>query len=164
MKNEICCFTGHRSINGDRQEVYDCLKKKITELIGEGVCDFLAGGALGFDTMAAQAVLELKGEYPDIRLILILPCRDQTRRWRKADIDIYEDIKSRCDKFIYTSEEFTKSCMFIRNRCLVDNSAHCICYITQEKGGTAYTVKYAKSKGLQIYNIADMVYQCEKSH
>ena len=38
-----------------------------------------AGGALGFDTLAAQTVLDMKKEYPQLRLILVLPCEDQTR-------------------------------------------------------------------------------------
>lgn len=55
---------------------------------------FGAGGARGFDTVATMAVLELKKIYPDIRLILVLPCRNQTRGWKEADIQKYEWIKS----------------------------------------------------------------------
>lgn len=37
------------------------------------VCDFFgAGGALCFDTVAAQTVIRLKDKYPKIRLILVL--------------------------------------------------------------------------------------------
>ena len=45
--------------------------------------------------------------------------------------------------------------MFERNRKLVDMSTYCICYLTKATGGTAYTVKYAKKKNLQIINIGD---------
>ena len=34
--------------------------------IEQGYRYFGAGGALGFDTLAAQTVLELRSEYPDI--------------------------------------------------------------------------------------------------
>jgi len=41
-----------------------------------------------------------------------------------------------------------------RNRYLVDHSGVCLCYLTQETGGTVYTVGYAGQKGLQVVNIA----------
>ena len=36
-------------------------------------------GALGFDTIAAQAVLSVKETYPEVKLILVLPCENQTK-------------------------------------------------------------------------------------
>ena len=42
-----------------------------------------------------------------------------------------------------------------RNRHLVDNSSACISYLTENKGGTFYTVNYAKSKGVEVINIAE---------
>ena len=43
-----------------------------------------------------------------------------------------------------------------RNRHLVDNSSLCISYLTSDSGGTAYTVNYAKAKGLKIINLAEL--------
>ena len=54
------------------------------------------------------------------------------------------------DKVVWTSEEYIRDCMFKRNRHLVDNSSLCICYLTKNTGGTAYTVRYAKSKGKTV--------------
>ena len=48
-------------------------------------------------------------------------------------------------------------CMLKRNRHLVDGSSVCIAYLAQEKGGTAYTVNYAKEHGLTVLNIANMI-------
>lgn len=31
----------------------------------------------------------------------------------------------------------------------------CISYLTENKGGTFYTVNYAKSKGVEVINIAE---------
>lgn len=67
-----------------------------------------AGGALGFDTLAAQTVLDMKKEYPQLRLILVLPCEDQTRGWRSEDIAVYENIKRRSDKVVYYKYELQK--------------------------------------------------------
>lgn len=116
MKEKTCCFTGHRKIPPDRYEmVARRLKDEIVILIEQGYTFFGAGGALGFDTLAARTVLGLKVSYPHIKLILVLPCHDQTRGWSKADVVVYEQIKSCCDKFVYTSEEYDSSCMFKRN-------------------------------------------------
>lgn len=93
--------------------------------------------------------------YPDIRLILVLPCFSQTRGWSQEDIEIYDDIKQKADKVVYTSQEYTRGCMHKRNRHLVDNSSACISYLTENKGGTFYTVNYAKSKGVEVINIAE---------
>ena len=117
---------------------------------------FGAGGALGFDTLATQCVLSLKKQYPHIKLILVLPCITQTKGWSKNDIAIYEEIKSQADKVVYTSHDYFRGCMFKRNRHLVNGSSACIAYLTQEKGGTAYTVNYAKEQGLAVINLASM--------
>lgn len=110
--------------------------------------------ALGFDTMAAQAVLRLKRQYPSICLILVLPCLPQAKHWSEHDQAVYNHIKARADKVVYTAQEYSRGCMHKRNRHLVDNSSICICYLTETTGGTAYTVNYAKMQGLAVINIA----------
>lgn len=155
MKENTCCFTGHRKIPPSQyRNIARRLKSTIIDLIGQGYVCFGAGGALGFDTMAAQIVLKLKEQYPQIKLILVLPCKTQTRGWDEHDIEVYEDIKAQCDRFVYISDAYTSGCMFKRNRHLVDNSNICISYLTENKGGTAYTVKYAKKAGVRVINLA----------
>ena len=147
-------FTGHRELPAEYlPEISKRLEDTLVALIEQGYCYFGAGGALGFDTLAAQAVLRLRERYLQIRLILVLPCLNQTRGWPQADIDTYEEIKRCADKVTYTSEHYFRGCMQKRNRHLVDNSRVCICYLTKPTGGTAYTVNYARS-GLRIINIA----------
>lgn len=124
------------------------------EAIEQGYRYFGTGGALGFDTLAAQTVLELKNKYPEIKLILVLPCENQTQGWERADIEEYERIKAAADKVVYTSKAYYSGCMHKRNRHLVDNSSLCICYLTEQSGGTAYSVNYARSQGLKIINVA----------
>lgn len=149
------CFTGHRTIPFlQRRKIEKRTEEALIEAIKQGYRFFGAGGALGFDTLAAQTVLRLKKTYPQIKLILVLPCLSQTRGWRSEDIAEYERIKAAADKVVYTSQEYTRDCMFKRNRHLVDNSSLCIAYLTENTGGTAYTVDYARFKGLIIKNVA----------
>ena len=156
MKEKTVCFTGHREIPFLKAgAIKHRLKNTIEELIGRGYCYFGAGGASGFDTLAAQVVLELKSKYPQIRLILVLPCLSQADRWSDKDKAVYEDFKSRADKVVYTSQEYFSGCMHKRNRHLVDNSSVCVCYLMKKSGGTAYTVDYAKKNDLKIINVAE---------
>ena len=153
MREKTCCFTGHRNIpSGMERKLFRVTEKIVETAIEDGYRYFGAGGALGFDTIAALVVLKLKERYPNIKLILVLPCLTQTKGWKKEDVAIYEDIKRQADKVVYTSQEYTRGCMHKRNRHLVDNSSLCICYLTENKGGTFYTVNYAKAKGLKITN------------
>lgn len=155
MKERTCCFTGHRKIPPLQSlQIVERLKTELIKLIDQGYLYFGAGGALGFDTIAAKTVLTLQQSCPQIKLILVLPCKTQTRGWEKENIAIYEDIKKQCNKVVYTSENYTRGCMLKRNRHLVDNSSACICYLTESKGGTAYTVEYARRSGIKIVNLA----------
>jgi len=155
MKSKTCCFTGHREIPPEkRAEIVDKLEYIIINLYQKGVRFYGAGGALGFDTLAAQTVIRLRKSCPGMKLILVLPCLTQTKRWRPEDVAEYERIKAQADKTVYTSQQYTPDCMHKRNRHLVDNSGVCVCYMTEDIGGTAYTVRYAEKQGLQIINIA----------
>ena len=154
MKEYTCCFTGHRKIAPAQQMIVaERLCDTVEKLIRGGFTEFLAGGALGFDTMAAQCVLSLKEKYPHIKLVLALPCVTQTKGWSAEDVWIYENIKQQADKVVYTSQESARGCMFKRNRYLVDHSSVCVAYLTGNKGGTAYTVAYANQKGLNVINL-----------
>lgn len=151
MKDKTCCFTGHRVIPiGEYEEIKQNLKDEISSLIGKGVIYYGCGGALGFDTLCAEVIIDLKTSFPHIKLILVLPCPEQADRWSETDRQRYEHIKEQADKIVYTSPHYTSDCMHKRNRHLVDNSGYCICYQRRETGGTAYTVNYAITAEINI--------------
>jgi len=155
MKNSTCCFTGHRHLSVSNEILSARLEKQIIDLIEQGIIYYGAGGALGFDTIAALTVIKLRNQYSNIKLILVLPCKDQTKGWNNNDISVYNYILSQANKVVYTSESYYPGCMHKRNRHLVDNSSHCICYMEKDSGGTAYTVSYARDSGLTVYNLAE---------
>lgn len=156
MKSMTCCFTGHRKIPLEQYNgIVKRLRRILLNLIENGYVYFGIGGALGFDTLAAQTLLELKEVYPQIKLILVLPCKTQTKGWSNKDVAIYENIKNRADNCVYTSTDYTRGCMIKRNRHLVDNSSICIAYLVENKGGTAYTVEYARNNNVKVINISE---------
>lgn len=155
MEKKTCCFTGHRYIQKEKKkEVEKAVAKEVEQCIQKGITCFCIGGALGFDTLCAKVVLEAKEDNPWVELVLILPCREQTKGWHKKDILVYETIKARADKVVYIVEEYEKGCMLRRNRRLVDTSDYCIAYLKQKRGGTYYTVCYALKEGVAVCNIA----------
>lgn len=68
-----CCFSGHRSISDeDLPKIRFLLLQETERLIQIEVNHFIAGGAVGFDTLAALTIIELRKEYPRIALELAL--------------------------------------------------------------------------------------------
>ena len=154
MRQKTCCFTGHRSIPQKLlPPLTELLEQEILTLYNQGIHYFGAGGALGFDTLAAEAVLRLRKNCPLMRLILVLPCPDQTKGWRPQDMKRYEEIKAQADKIVYTSTHYTSDCMQKRNRHLVDHSCICVCYLVRTNGGSAYTICYAGIQGVEVRNL-----------
>ncbi len=139
-KKNTCCFTGHRPQKlpwGYDEEWEDCVKLKlklaceIEAMRKKGVTTFITGMAIGVDMWAAEIVLDLKSAYPQ-------------------DRERYFDILAQADQEVIFQEHCTKSCMHERNRFMVDNSAYMIAVFNGDKGGTANTLHYAESKGLNI--------------
>lgn len=154
--NTICCFTGHRSIpSAHMGDLYGLLDETILTLYNKGVRTFRAGGAMGFDTVAALRVLYLKSQGYDLSLSLILPCRDQTHRWPRNAVLDYNFILSRADSVSYVSDTYDRHCMLKRDRALVDGSGYCVAYLTQNRGGTAYTVSYALKNKVTLINLGE---------
>lgn len=154
---KTCCFTGHRDIPEEKKpQIRQLLRQTIRNLIQEGICFFGTGGALGFDTLAAEEVLYMRREFPNIKLIMVLPCRDQTRGWKPEEVKRYECILTAANKVVYVSEYYTLGCMHKRNRHLVDHSSVCVAYCTKSTGGSAYTLAYAKRRGRRVIELNDL--------
>ena len=157
-KIQAVCFTGHRDIDAcSAYLVPSTLKAIICEAVGRGARRFLAGGAMGFDTIAALCVLEMKNQFPDIKLELILPCRNQANKWSEINKRVYDSILERADRVEYLHDVYTATCMHDRNKRLVDCADLVISYLTHNGGGTAHTVAYALKQGRELVNIDDFI-------
>lgn len=152
------CFTGHRNVEDSgtadlRQRLISILERGITN---EGLTDFYAGGAIGWDTMCAEAVLALKEKYGHIKLHMVLPCsnREQTYRWTREQQKTFYEILSQADTVEYTSDSYYQGCMKVRNARLVELADICFCYLdkSKKKSGTAQTVRMALKKHIMVVN------------
>lgn len=154
MKNNVCCFTGHRTIKEeDAKIIIGALDTQINRLVERGVSIFRSGGAMGFDTLAALCVIKCRQKNPNVRLVLFLPCRDQARFWGEYEKGVHEYIIANADEVVYTSDEYWDGCMLHRNRLMVEGAGCCIAYCNRKRSGTAYTVAYAEKRGLKIINV-----------
>lgn len=99
--------------------------------------------------------MRLKEHYSQIRLVLVLPCPSerQTLKWNAEHKQRYYNILKKADKVRMLYDHYTSTCMLDRNRHMVDNSWYLICYLRENIGATAYTVKYAERKGINAVRI-----------
>ena len=89
---QTCCFTGHRKISAKVLDTgSERLKETVDLAIQNGYRRFITGGATGFDTLSAQAVLNAKQEHKrkKIKLILAIPCPEQADGWEQREIAIW---------------------------------------------------------------------------
>ena len=139
---------------GQADEIAARLVNRILKLASLGVVRFFTGGGLGFDTLAAQAVLRAREQNPVVRLPLVLPCRDQASKWPAHAVALYESIKAQADEVIYTSETSARGYLLKRNRYMVDESDYCLTHLSKTSGRTAQTVRYAEKTDHIVINIA----------
>ncbi len=157
-----CCFTGHRPKDlfsfHTEEEVYAAIYKAVEDAVEDGYTDFLCGGCIGGDFLFADAVISLRGERPDreIRLKMCLPCRDQAKKWCREDRDRYSEYLQVADSVVCLSERYTDGCMQKRNRYMVDQSSLLIAAYNGSRGGTEYTLRYAKRERLRTVNVLEI--------
>ena len=123
-KSKTCFFTGHRKIAQSKIEIVKAqLAENIEKMIAEyGVNTFIDGGALGFDTIAAETVIEMREKYQNIKLVMYLPCYGQSKMWKESEQFRYRMVLSKADKIIYITESvYTDDCMKLRNLKMINH-------------------------------------------
>lgn len=159
---KTCAFTGYRPSKmpwGYDETDARCvefrfrLREALEYLIGQGYTDFMSGGALGFDQMAARIVLSLREKYPWIRLIMVIPFDGQADKWSQEQRERWLSIIEASDKVIHISHSYDKGVFFKRNHYLVENADLLLAAFDGRPGGTAGTVAYAKRHGVRVVRI-----------
>lgn len=159
---KTCAFTGYRPSKmpwGYDETDARCvefrfrLREALEYLIGKGDTDFMSGGALGFDQMAARIVLSLREKYPWIRLIMVIPFDGQADKWSQEQREHWLGIIEASDKVIHISHAYDKGVFFRRNHYLVENANLLLAAYDGQPGGTAGTVAYAKRHGVRVVRI-----------
>ncbi len=144
---KVCALTGHRDLpeNFDRNALHDALGA----LIDSGADTFLCGMATGFDLEALAMLVEYK-QRKRIFLRACIPYEGQEARFGAAEKKKYRELLAWCDEKTVLFPSFRNGCYLARDRYMVDRCDVVLAYCTKETGGTAYTVNYAKQKGVEV--------------
>ena len=136
MKEQTCCFTGHRNIPADQlREIVARTEVKVRELIRGGYRCFL--------------------ERIGISVFLDYPFDGYTSEWSEEQKATYVQLMPLYDERICVAAAASRGAYLQRDRYMVDASSMCIAYCTRQTGGTAYTIRYAAKKGVPVCNIAE---------
>ena len=132
-------FTGHRFVDASQREhVKKRLSNAVLDAYGQGIRNFISGFAIGFDMMAAEAIVSLKRSYPDIILIAAIPFKGQASRFSFYDRKRYDRLLEVADEVIVLSNNSSKLIGY---------------YDGREKGGTFYTIRKAMAQNIPIVNV-----------
>lgn len=82
-KEHTCCFTGHGKIHAnDESNIRASTLTHIQTLISKDVDTFIVGGALGYDTLVAKSLFEIRTDtHPHVQVILAYPFNGFTDDW-----------------------------------------------------------------------------------
>ena len=150
-KNTTVAFTGHRSYEGQSNEELAIL---LEELYERGYRSFLTGMAWGFDLAAGEAVMALKYRHENVEMIAVEPYAAFRELFHDTDAERYDRIKATADEVVAVSQIGNRHSYLRRNDYLVDNASVLIAWWdSQPNSGTAYTVKRAKKKALEVHNL-----------
>lgn len=118
---------------------------------------------MGVDIEAGELVIKLKQEFSNIRLYCFQPYETQANNWTEDWRERYFNLLAAADWTYCLQPHYTKGCMHKRNREMVDRSSRLIAiHDGIASGGTAYTIQYAKEKGLEVIIINPLAYQTEQ--
>ena len=156
MKEKICSFTGHRVLPEKKlPEIRQETQKLAEQLMIQGVQCFRVGGAVGYDTLAAEVLFELRERYPKIRVELFYPFDGFTASWQEEQLKTYERLLPHYDKVVCVCKASVRPAYAYlkRDRVMVDGADYLIAYCVKKSGGTAYTVRYAEKCGCEVWKV-----------
>lgn len=145
MREITATFIGHGSCPELRPDI---VQREIMAMTERGIRIFLCGGMGQFDRMCARSVWRQKQNCAQIKSCLVIPYLTFSVREPEW-----------FDEIIYPEElenVYFKRAILLRNRYLVQHSAHALCYVNHGWGGAARTYELARKERLNIINIGRM--------
>lgn len=163
---KTCAFFGNdydfiwRGRREERQkpQVRERVKEQVIKLIEDkGVDTFLVGEIGGYERDAYDAVLEVKEQYPNIKIVLVISKITELHPVGEDDSN-YVYHKRYCDDWVYPDKSATgyrRLTIVYRNRWIVEHTDYIIGY-NPRKGRAYEFVKQAKGKGVEVIELSDL--------
>ncbi len=168
IKEKTIAFTGNRSLTSPSglrgthlngaicNKLYELLEKEYLE---NGITTYLSGVAVGYDTLAAMVVLELRRKYPSISLIAVIPFEGQDAKFTPEQRQQYnETIKQANHSITISPNGYSNEAYHQRNDFLIANSIKMYGYHNgKPRSGTGSTMRKAGERGVEVINLYDMM-------
>ena len=143
-------FTGRRTYSGEADGE---LSAVVHDLCEQGFTRFLCGMSWGFDLAAARVVIKCREQYPSVKLVAVEPFAEFRAMFSGEAAALYDKVLAEADERVVVGEN-DKMAYMRRNDFLVDNASIVVAWWEgKQRGGTAYTVKRARKKRLEIVNL-----------
>lgn len=166
MKNDrpnthAVAFTGHRKIEGKYppSPKWESISQVVREMALSFVAmyditHFVSGGALGFDQVAAAAVIRLRDQGFPVTLTFALPFPGFEVRWPEKSQAALKSLCRQANKVVFVDNDprYFPWKMQRRNKYMIDRAQSVIAlkYPAVKKGGTLNAVEYAEQKNRHI--------------
>jgi uncharacterized phage-like protein YoqJ len=160
IRSKTVCFSGHRTeklpavcqTGEGKKMLLSFLMAEINICLEAGFNTFMTGGARGIDIWAALLIAGLKADRPesDIRLVTAVPYMNQSASLTGKDLFDYGFMLAQSDLVIFLSDNYTSDCLRRRNRFMVDHSSKLIAVLSDQRSGTAQTIRMAYASGIEV--------------
>lgn len=167
---KTCCLIGCRPVrlkfrtdenHPDCVKLKRLLRQEMERLIQEeGVTHFISSLDIGADLIAAELVLDLKKQYPQVILESVIPYEEQAVRWNAPQRERYYEIARQCDESVQLQTAYTHGCKRKHSRYMVSRSG-CILAVWGGETRTecGWTVLYARDFGRDLTIIDPVTFQ-----
>lgn len=159
IKEQTVCFTGHRPEklpgNGNERNSFTVMLKsmlhyRIYAAAQAGYKYFITGLARGVDLWAAESIIDIKSEFPQIELISAKPFPEHGNQFKGKDLWSLNSVLEKSNDIVCVSDRYFPGCYSLRNKFMVNNSSYLIGVVDKYSSGTGQTISYAKKNGLKI--------------
>ena len=143
-------FIGHRQIFAKNlpQRLIEAIKAEIDN----GCLSFTVGTHGEFDSLALSVCRQLRNEYPDIKIEVVLTSLHTIEKNYEWDCIPYSDVST----VMYDIEDaHYKQQITLSNRQMLDTCDTLICYVEEKayRSGAKTALRYAQKRGLKIVNL-----------
>ncbi|WP_146553889.1 SLOG family protein [Rummeliibacillus sp. SL167] len=136
------------------------LQDRIIPLLEDGLEWVILSGQLGVETWAAEVIMDLQMEYPELKYAIMTPFLDQEKNWNESKQEKYEMILSQAD-FVtsLTKRPYEAPWQFTeKNKFFLKNSDGILIVYDEEKQGSPKYIKklaeqYASNHDYEIFLI-----------
>ncbi len=124
------------------------LQQKLLSLLDEGLEWVLISGQQGVETWAAEVVLALKEEYPNLKYAVMTPFLEQEKNWYEGNRERYHSLIAKADYHVsLTKKPYEAPWQFIeKDKFFLRNSDGILIVYDEENDGSPKFIKKAAER------------------